>query len=95
MCEGKSGTALKELGHLGTDIEGVVPPTPGLQGGSGNLKLFGGLTLGDPLNLQCEIVLKQVSSLETHPARLALRVAVLLVLDDGSHRDLLWPSLAF
>ena len=78
-----------------TDIEGVVPYAPGLQGGSGHLKLLSRLTLRDPLSLQLKIVLKQVSSLETVPARLALRVALWLVLDDGSHRDLLCQSLAF
>ena len=37
---------------------------------------------------------KQVSALETVPAWLVLRVALLRILDDCSHSDLLCPSLA-
>jgi len=72
-----------------------MPYAPGLQGGSRNLKLLSRLTLRGPLSLQLKILLKQVSSLETVPTRLALRVALWLVLDDGSHCDLLCQSLAF
>src|SRR5258708_26790087 len=73
---------------MGTYIEGVMPYTPGLQGGSRNLKLLSRLTLRDPLSLQLEIVLTQVSSLETVPAWLALRVALWLVLGAGSQSHL-------
>ena len=47
--ECQSGTALKEGGDTWTAIEGVVPHTPGLQGGSWYLELCGGLTLGEAL----------------------------------------------
>jgi hypothetical protein len=95
VYKGKSGATLQELGPMRTAIKGVVPYAPGLQGGSGNLKRLSRLTLRDPLSLQLKRVLKQVSSLETVPARLALRVALSLVLDDGSHSDLLCQSHAF
>jgi hypothetical protein len=72
-----------------TDIEGVVPYAPGLQGRSRNLELFGGLTFGDALGSQLPILLKEVRAFEAIPAWLALRVALLLVLDDSSHSDLL------
>ena len=71
-----------------------MPYAPGLQGGSGNLELFGGLTLGDALSSQLPILLKEVRTFESIPAWLALRVALLRVLDDGSHSDLLCQSLA-
>jgi hypothetical protein len=85
---------LKELGDMGTNIEGVMPDTPGLQGGARNLELLGGLTLGDALGLQRSVLRKEVCTFETTPAWLALRVALLFVLDDGSHSDLLCQSLA-
>jgi hypothetical protein len=50
VYECQAGTALKELGDMGAAIEGIVPDTPGLQGGSGHLELFGGLTLGEALS---------------------------------------------
>src|SRR4029434_7738324 len=78
-----------------TDIEGVVPYAPGLQRRSRNLELCGGLTFGDALGSQLPVLLKEVRAFEAIPAWLALRVALLLVLDSGSHSDLLWQSLAF
>jgi hypothetical protein len=81
MHEGKSRTALKELGHMGTDVESVMPRPPGLNGRSGNLELFGGLTLGDALGSQLPVLLKEVRTFESIPAWLAVRVALLLVLD--------------
>jgi hypothetical protein len=66
-----------------------------LQGGSGNLKLLSRLTLGHALDSQLTIVLEEVRTFEAIPAWLAVIVALLRVLDDGSHSDLLCPSLAF
>jgi hypothetical protein len=66
---------------MGTDIEAVVSPAPGLKGCSGNLELFGGLPLGDALGSQLPILIKGVCTFESIPARPTLRVALLLVLD--------------
>jgi hypothetical protein len=85
---------LKELGDLGAYIEGVMPEAPGLQGGSGNLKLLSRLTLGHALGSQLTIVLEEVRTFESIPAWLAVRVALLRVLDDGSPSDLLGQALA-
>jgi hypothetical protein len=95
VYKSKSGAALKERCSMRTAIEGVVPEAPGLQGRSRNLELFGGLTFGEALDSQLPVRLKEVRAFEAIPAWLALRVALLLVLDDGSHSDLLWQSLAF
>ena len=95
MHEGESRTALKELGHMGTDVEAVMPPPPGLKSRSGNLELCGGLALGEALGSQLPVLLKEVRTLESIPAWLAVRVALLRVLDEGSHSDLLCSSLAF
>ena len=95
MQEGEPRTTLKELGHMGTDIEAVMPCAPGLKSGSGNLELLSGLTLGDALGLQLTILLKEVRTFESIPAWLAVIVALVRVLDDGSHSDLLGQSLAF
>jgi hypothetical protein len=86
---------LKERGNMRTDIEGIVPDAPGLQGRSRHLELFGGLTLGEALGSQRPVLLKEVRTFESIPVWLALRGALLLVLDDGSHSDLLCQSLAF
>ena len=68
---------------------------PGLQGRARRLELFGGLTLGDALGSQRLVLLKEVRTFESIPVWLALRVALLLVLDDGSHSDPLCQSRAF
>jgi hypothetical protein len=59
-----------------------------LQRATGHLKHRGCLTLGKALGLQIAISRKQCSAFETLPALVALIVATLLVLDDGSHSDL-------
>jgi hypothetical protein len=85
MQEGESGTPLKKLGHMGTTIEGVMPCTPGLQGGSGNLKLFGGLTLRDALSLQLEILRKPVGPIEAVPARVTVDMVMVGKIDYSAH----------
>jgi hypothetical protein len=90
----ESGTTLKESSHLETDIPGVMPCTPGVQRGAGNLKLLSRLTLGHTLGSQRTIGLAEVRPFEAIPAWLAVSVTWLRVLDDGSHSDLLGPSLA-
>ncbi len=65
--ERQAGTALKELGDVGTDIQGVVPYAPGWQGGSRHLDLLGGLTLGDALGSQLPVLLKKVRAFESTP----------------------------
>jgi hypothetical protein len=72
---------LKELGDVGTHIEGVVPDAPGLQGCSGNLEFFGGLTFGDALSSQLPILLKEVRTFESIPAWLATMVDLWQVLN--------------
>src|SRR5215217_9177092 len=84
-----SGTALKEVGDVGTNIESVMPHSPGLQSRWGNLEFLGGLTLGAALGSQLSVLFKEIRAFKSIPAWLALRVALLRVLDDGSHRDLL------
>ena len=56
-------------------------------------RLFGGLTFGDALGSQLPILLKEVCAFKSIPTGLAFRVA-LLILDDGSHSDLLCQALA-
>jgi len=79
---------------MSTDIEAVVPYAPGLQGCSGDLELFGRLTLGEPLRSQLSVLCKEVRTFESIPAWLANMVDVWHGLDDGSHSDLLCQSLA-
>ena len=53
---------------MGVDIEGTLLPALGFQGGAGHLELLGGLTVGDPLDLKLNIVLKPIGPLEPIPA---------------------------
>ena len=59
MQEGESGLTLKKLGDVRADVEGSVLSAPSLQGGTGDLKLLGRLTLGDALSAQFTVVLKK------------------------------------
>jgi hypothetical protein len=95
MHEGEPRTALKELGHMGTDVEAVMPCASGLKSGSGNLQLLSNLTLGHALGLQLTIMLEEVRTFEAIPAWLAVIVALVRILAYGSHSDLLGQSLAF
>src|SRR5438132_9885618 len=63
----ESGTTLKESGHIGTDIKGVMPCPPGLQSGAGHLKLLSSLTLGQALGSQLTIVLEELRTFESLP----------------------------
>jgi hypothetical protein len=78
-----------------TDIETVVPYTPCLQGCSGNLELFGRLTLGEPLSSQRSVLGQEVRTFEPIPVGLASIVALGLRLYDRSHGALLDESFAF
>ena len=72
-----------------------MPHAPRLKRGAGHFELFGGLTLGDALGAQLPVLRKEVRTFESIPAWLAVRVALLGVLDEGSHGDLLCQSRAF
>ncbi len=76
-------------------VEAVLIRLSGLQGGSGNLTLFGGLTLGHALSSQLTVLLQEGRTFEPIPACLVIIVALLLGLHYGSHSDLLCSSLAF
>ena len=96
MQERQSRSALKELCDVGTTIEGVVPEAPGLKSRAGHLEFFRGLTLGDALDSQFPVLLKEVRAFKSVPAWFVrIRVALLTILNYGSHSDLLCQSLAF
>ena len=67
---------------------------PRLQRATGHLKPLGRLTLGEALGVQVAIRRRQVSAFEALPALVTLLVALVLLLDDRSHSDLLVPSFA-
>ena len=94
MQEGKPRGTVKKGDHSRGLVEALVVHPPGLQGASGHLKRFGRLTQGEALGVQSKIRIAEVSSLGSTPAWLMIIMASLRVLDDGSHRDLLfhpWP----
>jgi hypothetical protein len=74
MQKGESRATLKELSHFWTDIEGVMPRVPRLQGASGHLKPLGSLTLGEALCLQVDILLEQIGPLEAVPALMTVDI---------------------
>ena len=82
----RTGTALKELSDVGTNIESVSH-SPGLQSRSGNLEFLGGLPLGVAFGAQLSVLCKELRAFESIPAWLALRAACGLS-GDGSHSDL-------
>ena len=71
-----------------------MPNPPGLKSRARNFELCGGLTLGEALSSQLSVLRKEVRAFEAIPAWLGVIVALLRVLDDGSHSDLLCQSLA-
>ena len=85
MEEGKSRAILKELGHMGTAIEGVMPGVPSWKGASGHLKLLGGLTLGDALSLQLQILLEQIGPLEAVPELMTVAIVAVWKINDSAH----------
>jgi hypothetical protein len=88
MQEGQSGLTLKKLGNVRADVKGTLLPAPSLQGGAGDLKLLGRLTLGDPLSLQLDIVLKPVSPLEPVPAQVTVDIVKVRKIKYRCHRGL-------
>jgi hypothetical protein len=91
----QAGAAMKEGGDVGTAIEGIRPNAPRLSGRSRSLECLGSLTLGDALSALRPVLFTAVRACESIPAWLALRVAVVLVVEDDAHSDLLCQSLAF
>jgi hypothetical protein len=84
---------VQKRSHHRTRIEALLVSLPGLECGAGNLKHLRGATLGDTLGVQITVLLQQVSTVASIPARGAVSIASLLILDYGSHRDLLFhPS---
>jgi hypothetical protein len=71
-----------------------MPTPPGWQRRSGHLELFGRLTFGEALSAPLSVLFKEVGTFKSSPAGLALRGALLRVVDDGSPSDLLGQSLA-
>jgi len=89
-----SGTTVQASGHIGTESQGVRPCPPGLQGAAGHLKRLCRWPLGQALGSPRTRVREEGRTFASIPAWLAVIVAWWRVLDDGSHRDLLGPSLA-
>lgn len=88
MQEGQSRTALKKLGHVGADIERIMPCMPSLQGRAGHVKLLGSLALGDTLSLEVEIVLEQVGPLEAVPELVTIDMVMVRKSDPSAHHYL-------
>jgi hypothetical protein len=94
MQEGQTWGAVKKGDHGWLRVETLLVGPPCLQCGAGNVKRLSRLTLGQALGLSITILRKTCRTLGAMPMRVAIMVASLLVLDDGSHGDLLVPSSA-
>jgi hypothetical protein len=81
-CEAR--TALKKLGHVGADIEGVMPGLPRVPGGAGYLKRLGRLARGEALRLQGERALAPVGPRTPAPALMAVDMVAVWKIDDSA-----------
>jgi len=92
--KGEPRDALKELAHLGTCIEPILPRTPRVQRGARPLQPVGGLPLGQPFGLPVMIRSKEFDALEAIPAPVTIFMAALLRIDDSAHHSLLTSPLS-
>ena len=79
-----------KTGHArGPLVETVGGRLPRWEGAAGPRALWGGLTLGDALGLQLEILVKAFSAFHAIPSWVGCRIALVPGLDYGSHSALL------
>jgi hypothetical protein len=89
MQEGKTWSTL-EKGHDGrVFIKTFLIGPPRLKRATGNLKCLGGLTQGEALSLQIEILIEAFSASGAIPPGGAISIASGCGLDYGCHGDLL------
>ena len=94
MQEGEPGNTVKKGHDSGTRIKAVLVRPPRLQRAAGHVKHLSRLPLGAALRLQRTILGKQVSAFEARPALVTILVALVRLLDDGAHSDLLFQAFA-
>jgi hypothetical protein len=93
MEEGQTWGTVKKGHDGGMLVEALLVRPPCPKRAAGNMQSLGCLTQGEPLGLQSVILVKECSASGAIPAWAMILVASLLVLDDGSHNDLLFhPS---
>jgi hypothetical protein len=93
MQEGKPRGTVKKGDNRRVLVEALVVGSPGLRGAAGNLKRLGRLTQREALGLQSKVLIEELSTLGAIPASVMIIIALLRVLDYGSHSDLLFhPS---
>src|SRR5215813_10210667 len=93
MEEGKTWGTVNEGHDGGMLVEALLICPPGRPRAAGNMQSLGCLPQGDPLGLQIVILVKEGRALGVIPAGAMIIVASWLVVDDGSHNDLLFhPS---
>jgi hypothetical protein len=89
MEEGETRNALKKRDDMRARIEPILPCVPRLQRGSGHVKGFGCLTLRQPLSMKVAILPEEFGAAAAVPALSAINFAMLLIIDDHIHGDLL------
>ena len=93
MQECQARTALKKLGHMGTDIKRVMPGLPSLKGSAGYLKLLGRLALGYPLRLKVKILFEHIGPFEAVPELVTVDMIMGCKIDDSVHCYLALQSI--
>jgi hypothetical protein len=84
---------LKKSHDGGMLVEALLICPPCLQRAAGHMQSLSCLPQGEPLGLQIVILVKEGRALGAIPAGAMMMVASWLVLDNGSHNDLLFhPS---
>ena len=89
MKASETRNTFKELDHLGTGIEPLLPRAPRLQRGTGNLEPLSGLTLREPLGLQVAIRFEELSAAEAVPSLVMITMHTPLKIDYTAHSYLL------
>jgi hypothetical protein len=89
MQEGKTWGTLKTGHDGGVFVQTFLIDPPRLKRATGNIKCLGGLTQGESLSLQIEILIEEFSASGTIPSWGAITIASGCGLDYGCHRDLL------
>jgi hypothetical protein len=89
MQEGKPWGTVKKGHHSRMLVEALVGDPPGLQGAAGPLKRFGRLAQRESLSVQSAILIEESSTGGAIPAAVMRIIALVRVLEYGSHSDLL------
>ena len=83
---------MKKRHDRGTLVEALLVRPPRLERAAGHVQHLGRLALGEPLGAQIALLCKQVGAFEASPTLGAIKIALVLLLEDCYHSSLLYRS---